>query len=190
MARQPGRFVPRLEAFDERVLPSVTVTCSPTGILTVKGGAAADVISIRDTGNSDPGSVTVFDHGTQVFASTVPITQIVVMSGRGNDTVDYWLTSGLTSKRQVTADLGAGNDSYAAHLDGQSLAANLMMQAVGGAGKDHLELDAGHVTVGAKSWLTVDLRGGTGSDAVAFNYSPDFVDPTAVVKFTSDQKIR
>jgi hypothetical protein len=191
MARQPRRFAPRLEAFDERVLPSVTVTYTPTdGVLFIKGTAGADVIDITDTGKGDPGSVTVLDHGAPVFSSTGLVTQIMVVTDGGSDIVSYWLTSDLTTSRRVTADLGAGNDSYYAQLDGHTLSANLNMQALGRGGRDHLELDARHVTVGAGAWLTVDLRGGMGSDSVTVNYSPTFVDPTGVVKVTSDQRIR
>jgi hypothetical protein len=191
MARHSRRLALRLEAFDERVLPSVTVTYTATdGVLFITGTAAADVIDVTDTGKGDPGSVTVLDHGTPVYVSTGPVAQIVIVTYGGADTVDYWLTSDLTTNRRVTVDLGGGNDSYLAQLDGHTLSANLLMSALGRAGRDHLELDARHVSVGADAWLTVDLRGGMGSDAVAFNYSPDFVDPTGVVTFTSDQKIR
>ena len=190
MARQNRRFVPHLEAFDERVLPSVSVTYSPDGVLFIQGTAAADVIAVTDTGAGDAGSVTVFDHGVSVYVATGPVTQIMVNTGGGADTVDYRLTSDLATKRQVTVDLGAGNDVFAAHLDGHTLGANLLMQALGRRGSDRLTLDAQHVNVGAGTWLTVNFQGGAGSDQVKFNYLPDFVDPTAVVKLTADQRIR
>ncbi|HKB03067.1 MAG TPA: hypothetical protein VKD90_12655 [Gemmataceae bacterium] len=191
MARQNRRFVPRLHAFDERVLPSVSVSYSPSdGVLLIQGTAADDVIAITDTGKGDPGSVTVFDHGTAVFTSEGPVGQIMVVTGNGADTVDYRLTSDLATNRQITVDLGAGNDKFAAHLDGQTLGANFLMQALGRRGSDRLTLDAQHVSVGAGTWLTVNFQGGAGSDAVKFNYLPDFVDPTGVVKFTADQRIR
>src|SRR5262249_27216829 len=99
-------------------------------------------------------------------------------------------TGNLTTKRAVTTDLGAGNDSFTATLDGQTLSANLRIAALGRAGRDTLTLNAKNVTVGPATWLTVDLRGGMGSDAVKFNYSPNRVDATAVVSLTADQKIR
>jgi hypothetical protein len=190
MARQNRRCIPQLHAFDERVLPSVSVSYTPDGVLFIQGTAAADVIAITDTGKGDAGSVTVFDHGTAVFSSGGPVSQIMVVTAGGTDTVDYRLTSDLATKRQVTVDLGAGNDTFAAHLDGQSLGANLLMQALGRRGSDLLTLDAPHVNVGAGTWLTVNFQGGAGSDRVKFNYLPDFVDSTAVVKLTADQRVR
>jgi hypothetical protein len=190
MARQPRRFVPRLEAFDERALPSVTVSYTETdGLLFIQGSAAADAITITDTGKADAGSVTVFDNGIPVYFSTGLVNRIVVVAGGGADTVDYWLSSDLTTNRTVTADLGAGNDSFTAHLDGQNLVANLTMQALGRGGKDHLELDARNVNLGAGTWLTVNFRGGAGKDTVAFNYTPGLVDVSAVVSLTADPRI-
>src|SRR5262249_51671841 len=168
MARPIRRFVPRLEVFDERVLPSVTTQYTATdGVLVVKGAAVNDVIAITDTGKGDAGAVTVFDHGVAVFTSPGPVTQIMVLTYGGNDAVDYRLTGDLTTKRTVTADLGLGNDSFTANLDGQTLAASLRIQALGRAGRDTLTLNANNVTVGA-TWLSVDLRGGMGSDVVKF----------------------
>ena len=191
MARPHRRFVPRLEAFDERVLPSVTTHYTPAdGVLVVKGTAAADVITITDAGTADAGAVTVLDHGVPVFTSPGPVTQIMVVTYGGADAVDYRLTSDLTTKRSVTADLGGGNDSFAAHLDGRTLAASLRVAALGRSGRDTLTLNARDVGVGAGTWLTVDLRGGMGSDTVKFNYTPAFVDPTGVVSLTADQKVR
>ncbi|HKB02135.1 MAG TPA: hypothetical protein VKD90_07945 [Gemmataceae bacterium] len=190
MAQQPRRFVPRLEALDERTLPSVTVFYSPTdGLLLVRGDRASDVITITDTGKSDFGSVTVFDHGTAVYFSEGPVTRIQVLTYGGNDTVDYWLTSDLASNRSVWVDLGRRNDAFTVHMDRQNLAAGygLMVQAFGGGGKDRLILDAQQVNIGPACSLTVDFQGGKGRDTVAFNYHPASVDPTAVVNLTSDQ---
>jgi hypothetical protein len=191
MARPIRRFRPRLEAFDERVLPSVTTNYSAANaVLVVKGDAANDVIAITDTGKGDAGAVTVFDHRVPVFTSPGLVTQIMVVTYGGADVVDYRLTGDLTTKRLVTADLGAGNDSFTATLDGQTLAATLGIHALGRAGKDTLTLNAQNVTVAAGAWVTVDLRGGMGSDTIKFNYTPNLVDPTAVVSLNADQKIR
>jgi VCBS repeat-containing protein len=190
MARQPRRFVPRLETFDERTLPSVTVSYSPTdGLLLVRGDRASDVITITDTGKGDFGSVTVFDHGTAIYFSEGPVTRIQVLTYGGNDTVDYWLTSDLTCNRTVWVDLGARNDAFTAHLDHQNLggACGLLVQAFGRGGKDRLALDAHQVNLGDHTSLTVDFQGGRGRDAVAFNYQPAWVDPTAEVILSSDQ---
>jgi hypothetical protein len=193
MARQPRRFVPRLEAFDERTLPSVTVSYSPMdGLLLVQGDNTNDVITITDTGKGEAGSVTVFDHNTPVYFSEGPVTRIQVLTYGGDDTVDYWLSSDLTTNRTVWVDLGARNDAFTAHLDRQNLAAgnNLVVQAFGRGGKDRLGLDARQVNLGDHTCLMVDFQGGRGRDAVAFNYAPDWCDPTAEVNLTSDQRVR
>src|SRR5262249_57164321 len=81
MAKPIRRFVPRLETFDERVLPSVTTNYTATdGVLVVKGDAANDVIAITDTGKGDAGAVTVFEHGVSVFTSTELVSQILVFT--------------------------------------------------------------------------------------------------------------
>jgi hypothetical protein len=193
MAQLHRRFVPRLEALDARALPSVTVSYSALdGLLTVRGDTSNDVITITDTGKDGQGSVTVFDHGSPVYFSDLPVTRIEVFAGGGADTVDYWLSSDLTTHRTVTVDLGAGNDSFTAHLDGQNLAdgTGLVLQALGRGGKDTLTLDAQEVNLGAGAHLTVDFKGGPGKDTIAFNYSPGLVDPSAVVSLTADQRIR
>lgn len=191
MGRHPRRFIPRLEAFDPRVLPSVTVSYSPTdGLLSIQGDDSADAITITDTGKADAGSVTVFDHGAPVYISEGPVTRIQVFTFGGDDTVDYWLSSDLLTNRTVTTDLGDGNDAFTAHLNGQNVGAgsDFVIQAVGVAGKDKLTLDATGVNVGAGAHLTVDFQGGRGHDGVVLNYSPGVVDPTAVISLTAEQK--
>jgi hypothetical protein len=190
MVRPIRRFVPRLEALDERTLPSVTVSYSPMdGSLLVQGGSRSDVISITDTGKAEPGSVIVFDHGTAVYFSEGPVSRIQVLTYGGNDTVDYWLSSDLTTDRTVWVDLGARNDAFTVHMDRQNLGAGggLVVQAFGRGGKDRLTLDARQVNLGDHARLTVDFQGGRGRDTVAFNYQPASVDPTAEVTLTSDQ---
>ncbi|MBO0699808.1 MAG: hypothetical protein J2P46_15530, partial [Zavarzinella sp.] len=171
MAQQHRRFVPRLEAFDERALPSVTVSYSATdGVLTVRGDDSNDLITITDTGKDTAGSITVFDHGNPVFFSDQPVTRIEVFAGGGADTVDYWQSSDMTTNRTLAVDLGAGNDTFTAHLDGQNIAdgSGLEIQALGRKGKDTLTLDANGVNLGAGAHLTVNFRGGPGKDAIAF----------------------
>jgi hypothetical protein len=191
MARQPRRFVPRLEAFDERALPSVTIDLFPDGTLQIVGDEADNLVTISDTGKPDAGSVTVQADG-QFYVADGPVTRIRVVTQGGDDKVDYWLSSDLTGHRTVQVDLGLGNDSFAAHLGGQNFAAgtDFLVQALGGGGKDRLTLDAQKVNLGARTHFTVDFQGGHGKDGIVFNYSPGVVDPTAVVSLTADQKIR
>lgn len=189
MARQIRRFVPRLEALCERALMSVSITEFPDGTLQIVGDDTANVISISDTGKSLPGSVTVEADG-QIYFSQGPITRISVFGNGGNDSVEYTLSSDLTVNRTVSVDLGAGNDSFTATLDGQNLGSgtDYVIQALGGGGKDTMRLDATGVNIADHAHLLVDFEGGKGKDGVMFNYAPASVDPTASVLLTSDQK--
>jgi hypothetical protein len=197
MARQPRRFVPRLEAFDERILPSVDVRpLTADGTLTIVGDDADDVITISDTGKN-PASIIVEADGQFYFIDGI-VTRIQVFAGGGEDIVEYHLTSDLTSNRTVFVDLGLGNDQFSAtlndpnNLGNQTLAAgtDLVIQALGGGGKDALTLNAVGVNVGAGTHLTVDFQGGRGHDGVKFNYAPASVGDLAVVSLNADQRIR
>jgi hypothetical protein len=191
MGRQPRRFVPRLESFDERILPTVQVLpLTADGTLTILGDDAANVITISDTGK-DPASLIVEADGQFYFVDGF-VARIQVFTAGGDDVVEYQLSSDLTSHRTVSVDLGLGNDSFTATLDGQTLAAgtDLVIQAVGGGGKDTLTLNAIGVNLGAGTHLTVDFQGGRGHDGVTFNYSPGVVDGSAVVWLTADQRLR
>jgi hypothetical protein len=190
MARQPRRFVPRLEAFDDRTLPSVTVMpLTADGTLTILGDDASNVITISDTGK-DPASVIVQADGQFYFIDGF-VTRIQVFTAGGDDVVNYQLASELTSHRTVSVDLGLGNDSFTADLNGQTLAAgtDFVIQVLGGGGKDRLTLNAVGVNVGARTHLTVDFQGGRGHDGVTFNYVPASVGDMAVVTLNADQKI-
>jgi hypothetical protein len=185
------RFVPRLEAFDDRIVPTVQVLpLTADGTLTILGDDAANVITISDTGK-DPASLIIEADGQFYFVDGF-VSRIQVFTADGEDTVEYRLASDLTSHRTVSVDLGLGNDSFTANLDGQTVAAgtDLVIQAVGGGGKDTLTLNASGVNIGAGAHLTADFQGGRGHDGVTFNYTPGVVDESAVVSLTADQRIR
>ena len=196
MARQSRRFVPRLEAFDDRIVPSVSQPILlPDGTLQIRGDDTENVILISDTGKS-PASVTVQGDGQTWFIDGV-VTRIQVFTFGGNDRVVYSLSSDLASNRTVFVDLGLGNDSFTANLSdpiplNQTLGdgTDLVIQALGGGGKDTLTLNAVDVNVGINTHLTVDFQGGRGHDGVTFNYSPASVGDGAMVFLNADQRIR
>jgi hypothetical protein len=97
----------------------------------------------------------------------------VVNTHGGNDTVDYWLTGPLQLNRSVVVDLGRRNDTFTAHLSGQTLmaGASLWLGAYGHGGNDRLVLDAQGFNTDVGSRLFVDYAGGRGKDAVALNFS-------------------
>jgi hypothetical protein len=176
MPRATARFVPRLEAFDDRSLPSVTITES-AGTLLIVGNAAPDQVTILDDGTGLPGSVVVQADG-QTYVSREPVRNILVETRGGADTVDYWLGGTLVANRTVSVDLGRRADTFTAHVDGLTVPAGveLVIGAFGRGGADRLHLDAVGVNVGAGGLLAADFQGGAGKDAITFNFVPGQVD--------------
>lgn len=177
------RFVPRLEALDDRCVPAVMVV--PTGtLLTITGDTGANTIVISDTGT--PGSVS--ETGELVGGLTVAvdggapvwfggITTITILTDAGDDTVTYELTGPVTSTRFVAAELGRGRDTFTATLNGQTVsgaATNFGISAQGDGGGDTLVLNAFGTVVSPEARLSVDYFGEAGKDAIAFNHDPGF----------------
>src|SRR5690349_6691530 len=131
MTRPRNHFVPRLEAFDDRSLPSVTAVVPPgSSVLTITGDASANTITIQDSGL--PGGITVVGDG-ETFVFTETIRGIVVDTGDGNDVVSYNLLGPLSGVRSLVTELGKGADAFTANLSGQTLSAwaNLDITAYG-----------------------------------------------------------
>src|SRR5215212_795196 len=142
MSAKTRRFVPRLECFDERALPSVSYDLQGT-VLFVHGDAAANQITINDDGTATGVGVTSTDGNN--WAPGTAISSVFVDAQGGDDTVVYNLTGGLLAvNRLVDVDLGAGNDSYTANVGGATLApwVNLDLSGHGHGGKDAMVLNA------------------------------------------------
>lgn len=181
MPRQTRRFVPRLEAFDARCLPSVSAVMVPgTGILQITGDANANTITVTDDGTAS-GVTVVADGQTFTFADT--ITAITVDAGAGNDLVTYNLTAPLASSRNIVVHLGTGNDAFTANLSNQGLGqyVSLDISAYGEGGKDALTLNAQNFNTDMNSILNFDYVGGAGKNTVAFNYTPGGLDLGSVL---------
>lgn len=181
MSRPTRRFVPRLQAFDERCLPSVTAIIVPgSQILQITGDANANTITITDNGT--PSGVTVVGDG-QTFTFTQPIAAITVDAQGGDDVVTYNVTAPLTSSRNIDVNLGTGNDTFTANMNGQGLAQNISLDisAYGQGGKDALTLNAQNFNTDMNSILNIDFVGGPGKNSVNFNYSPGLLDLGTVI---------
>jgi hypothetical protein len=175
MARDFRRFIPALEAFDDRVLPTVTFAevldpASSTYTLRIVGDEGPNQISISDDGTGFAGAVVVQGDG-QLYFSENPISNIEVVTAGGVDTVDYWLVADLSFSRTVTVDLGAKIDTFTAHLNDRTINADtkLAISAFGQGGNDHFNLDAQNVTVGARAELAIDFQGGHGREFFNLN---------------------
>lgn len=181
MSRTVRRFVPRLQAFDERCLPSVSAVIVPgSQILQITGDAGANTITITDNGT--PNGVVVQGDG-QTFTFTDPIAAIIVDAQGGDDVVTYNVAAPLTSSRNIDVNLGTGNDSFTANMDNQGLAQNISLDisAYGQGGKDALTLNAQNFNTDSGSILNIDFVGGPGKNNVKFNYSPGLVDLGTVI---------
>jgi hypothetical protein len=146
--RNPARFRPQTEALEDRnLLSCTTLFDSATGLLTVTGTNQADHIRIIDTGSpTAAGAIRVFCENQQAFSSPAAVNgvssvkAINVMTGQGNDTVDYLLTGDLlAAQRAVTVRLQGGDDRFNAMLNGNlGFGARMSFDVNGGEGRDVL----------------------------------------------------
>src|SRR5262249_20856721 len=87
--RKTNKFSPRFEALEERALLAVSFMES-AGVLTIKGDAGVNNVTITDNGGTAAGSIqaTAADGGGP-YSSTGPISRIVIDTGKGSDIVQY-----------------------------------------------------------------------------------------------------
>jgi hypothetical protein len=201
MSAKIRRFVPRLECFDERAMPSVTYAYDPNlQQLTITGDAVAgDNLTINDDGTAAGITVTSGDGHNWPNATETGgiVAQVFVKTQGGNDIVNYNLNAPLTVFRLVDVDLGLGADKYTANISNMSLAAptppntqpvNLDLSAHGGGGGDSMILNATNFSTASGSVLNVDFSGDAGKDVIQFNYSIGLDGQNGIVSFKKDQK--
>ncbi len=107
-----ARFLPRLEALEDRNLLSCSVVVN-NGILTITGDSAANTVTITDKGTGAPGNVKVVCDG--VPTNVMPaIKGIKVNTLDGLDSVRYQLAGNLQAgvAQNVLVNLGSGNDNF------------------------------------------------------------------------------
>jgi hypothetical protein len=102
--QRAARFVPQLEALEDRNCPSFIAVEGHT--LLIVGDNTADTISITDSGN---GTVSGTIDGQSAMGTA--INHIVVHTRNGNDTLTYTLTNPLTTPEHLLIDMGNGTDS-------------------------------------------------------------------------------
>jgi hypothetical protein len=156
----------QLEALNDRIVPAVTFA-EVNGTLTVTGDQRANDIEITDDGTASGVTVTV---GDTEYHPTQQISQVVVDSRGGSDTVSYNLTGDYVgTMRTVQVFLGNGKDTFTADLGHAIDSASIFaLRVVGGNGKDSLTVDASGNVAGQ---LTVSLEGGNGMDDLSFNFT-------------------
>jgi hypothetical protein len=166
-AGRRARFLPGVEELEDRRVPAVNFIVQGSTLFIVSPttpGQRSSRIVITDNGGTGPNNVTAF--ARQPFSPNVPITNVVVNTGRGDDRVAYNLIGNLTTTRTVTASLGSGTDHFVATIRRNLLSGSgLTITANGGGGPDNLEA----VIIGslsANSRLTVNYDGGRGDNHI------------------------
>ena len=165
--RRP-RFVPRVEALEDRRVPAVNFIVQD-GVLfivspTVPGAHPARIV-ITDNGTAGPNNVTAA--APLPFSPNVPISTVVVVNrGRGQAQVAYNLVGNLSTTRTVDVNLGGGNDRFVATIRRNLLTgSSLTINAKGGGGNDDLQA----VLIGslaANSHLALNYDGGGGNNII------------------------
>lgn len=169
------RFVPRVEALEDRTVPAVSITQEFNAVF-VTGDHRANTVKIIDDGTNGANAITIQADGlSRTFAGTVR--RIIVDTGQQNDQVTYHLTGDLQAgvERHVESYLGQGKDTFNADIDGNLLAGSLLRIRVhGNEGKDRLTVDATNggdgVNVMANALLRVYMDGKQGKDTIALDF--------------------
>jgi Ca2+-binding RTX toxin-like protein len=144
-----GRFRPKVEALDERVLPAVTATFSPVGGLVRVVGDALDntVVVSRDAAGTilvNNGAVAI-QGGQPTVANT---REIMMNGGAGNDNLSLSETNGALPEAAIFG--GDGNDVL-----------------IGGSGGNFIDGGTGNDTLlGGSGDDTFQWNPGDGSDVV------------------------
>ena len=189
-----NRFLPRLEALEDRSVPCTFTFDGATATLTVTGTAGKDAVVITDDGTNNAGAVTVTCNGATLFTSgpTAGVNQVHTINvntlGGKGDSVVYNLTGTMVANnRSVAATFGGGKgDRFAANVNGNLVNSFLLLQATGGSGGDKL---TGTMTgsLNGASFLGFLYKGGTGKDHISIDATNSVnIDPLAQLTVALD----
>jgi hypothetical protein len=165
---------PGVEALEDRSLPACQVT--PAGaVLTITGDNGPNHVRVVDDGTAGPGNVSVVCDGIATPLNTFSISQIIVNTGGGNDTVEFGLNAKLAAGlgRLMAVDLGDGHDNLlAAFAGGFNVVSGMTLTAQGGRGRDFFLVNAlNGVNLDAASALRLDLNAGEDRDIILVGYN-------------------
>jgi len=162
-------FRPQLEVLESRDCPSAIVTYIPHTLL-ILGDSGDNTVQITDQGN---GTVTASVDSVPAVTKS-GINNILVLTGGGNDTVNYSLTGALTTPRLLSVNLGSLADSAAntnsATLDfgGNAINSYFAAVVVGTAGQD--KVSTTNFTGDIKGVAALAVYGGGETDKVDVAY--------------------
>jgi hypothetical protein len=135
-----GRFVPRLEALEDRTLPAVNFFVFGSTLFivgpTTRHPVGPPRVVLVDNGTGNPNNVTAI--GQQRFFPNVPISNVLVVLNGGHESVSYNLTGDLTVPRTVTVGLNGGSAHFDAVLRRNLLAGSSLALTVNGSGPHDL----------------------------------------------------
>jgi hypothetical protein len=169
--RRAARFVPQLEALEDRNCPSFIGVRGNT--LLIIGDPTADTVSITDSGN---GTITGTIDGQSATGTT--INHVVVHTRGGDDTLTYTLTNPLTSPLHLQIDMGNGKDSATLNFSPGITNTRLKVDFTGGKGNDTLTTMFGAITNS-----TVNFRSNLGK-------GDDTFDNTLLGNIVGDSAVR
>jgi hypothetical protein len=169
-----ARFLPRLEALEDRSLLSCTVSVN-SGILTITGDSGPNKVTITDKGTGAPGNIMVVCDS--VPTNVMPaIKGIKVLTLDGIDSVRYQLAGNLQAgvAQNVLVNLGSGNDNFVSFFSAPGGLLNnssLGLNVKGGAGQDTLHVRyTTDVDIRSGATLSVNLDGGEDADSIFLGY--------------------
>lgn len=176
-----NRFQPHLEALEDRQVPAVMFNAfniwQKGATLFMQGTNSADYANIIDLGN---GTFSVEQYNKPIVQYS-GVNNIRIRAHGGDDVVNYSVDNKMmgTPKIRVDVDLGSGNDSFDADINGYdtlTAAAAAPMAPCeyefnvdGGSGKDDIYLGF-LADLHSGDRLRVRLNGQSGDDNVQFRY--------------------
>jgi hypothetical protein len=129
-----GRVTPALEGLEDRCCPS-TIALQGT-IFRILGDNTSNTITVRDAGNGVVTATVRDANGHQVTRTARDVSEIQIITGNGNDKVDYALTGKLTRSEGIAVTMGNGTDTASLNFAKGAGAVGLNVQVKGGTGNE------------------------------------------------------
>jgi len=169
-------FVPRLQALDDRIVPTVVSFSTTDHCLTITGDGNSETVRIFDNGTGASGNITVRVGGGADMQIPAYISQVNADMNGGADTVYYFQEGNLQAHRYLNIQLGSGSDKFeTVQMRDIKASTQLALHVEGGSGDDTLNFLKStflNVDMDIESGATLDawLAGGDDQDTINFDY--------------------